>query len=214
MKLNLIAIVGVLGTSLVANANTAEKFIEQCRSEMYASVTHSPGQQEPAWSEMNKTSGMPDTFNNRGDSSQNTALSESKRSVAEKSGHGNSSAQKVRSPIDWCSYRADDERALVDESHQYFGFMLKKGTLVENVEAIVDEFYPHNQGLITKVGSHKVLADMCILETNKNAVIQQIVEPYEVGKRSVEYGRFSNDIHVLFYENDPEFHRYFTGVGK
>lgn len=112
----------------------------------------------------------------------------------------------------WCSYRSPDELFVIDVERGYFGFVIKKGRLLDNVKRFVDSFYPKNQGVIEKIGEHGVIADACLIERSADMVIQKVIEPYQVAKKRVLYGVFNNDIHAVFYEQDSEFNRYLTGV--
>ncbi len=212
MKLKLIAIAGVISFSACADAGAEQDYVEQCKSEMYASLVSQPSDQVVG--QRNSLVDHASITSDKAETSTQTSLNKQVYKVDNLSAANHPEATYKPDPQLWCENRTEDERALVDNEHRFYGFMLKKGTLVENVEALIDEFYPNNQGLVSKVGRHVVPADMCILKSNKKAVIQKIVEAYEVDRRAVAYGQFANDIHVLFYEGDAEFHRYFAGVGK
>lgn len=112
----------------------------------------------------------------------------------------------------WCSYREDDVEYMADEERGYFGFVIQKGLLSENVQRFIDGFYPSNQGLIDRVGEHKVIGTACIVERSKDMIMQKLIEPFEVDKRGVQYGDFQNGLHALFYYGDSEFSRFVTGV--
>jgi len=124
--------------------------------------------------------------------------------------------ESVRTDIkdikNWCSFRADDELYIEDVERGYFGFVINKGSLDENVKRFVNSFFPDNQGLIDRVGEHKVVGQMCLIERSTDLIIQKLIAPFEVDKRGINYGDFQNGIHALFYQGDKEFSRYVTGV--
>ena len=112
--------------------------------------------------------------------------------------------ESVRTDIkdikNWCSFRADDEFYIEDVERGYFGFVINKGSLDENVKRFVNSFFPDNQGLIDRVGEHKVVGQMCLIERSTDLIIQKLIAPFEVDKRGINYGDFQNGIHALFYQ--------------
>ncbi len=120
-------------------------------------------------------------------------------------------ASDFKDVTNWCEYRGTEE-SFADLERGYYGFVIKKGSLTDNVQRFIDQFYPSNQGLVDRIGEHQVIADMCLIEKSRDLIVQKLIAPYAVDKKGVLYGDFLNGIHALFYQGDKEFSRYVTGV--
>ena len=116
-------------------------------------------------------------------------------------------ASKLNVLLNWCEHR-NGERSLVSDEYQLYGFVTEKGRLNENLNTLINSFYPENQGFIDKTANHKVASKTCVLARSKREVIQKLIEPYRFEKQPIIFGSFANDIAVLFYRNDPEMSKY------
>tara|TARA_Y100001968_G_scaffold296826_1_gene305294 strand:+ start:14683 stop:15321 length:639 start_codon:yes stop_codon:yes gene_type:complete len=212
MNKTVVSIAVLIGmASSGALAKSADAFITQCKAEMIEAI--SPINDQTGTSEPEAILKAPNE-KEQGLTSKNIA---SQKSTSIRPKEVETIIEVVVEephPGDWCETRKEDELYFVNEERGYFGFYLKKGALIENLERLVDSFYPNNQGLISRIGDHVVPANTCIVERNKDLVFQQIVEPYFVDNNSVQYGSFTNNVHAVFYRNDPEFSRYFSGVRR
>lgn|GEM_PF-1938737 len=117
-------------------------------------------------------------------------------------------------PSKWCEWRDKNSMTFRDPENMVYGFMLKKGTLLSNIEGVVNAFYPRSQGLINRVGMHMVPGTTCLVESSPELLIQKIIEPYFVGSQEVLFSTFSNDFTALFYKNDSEFAKYLVGAKR
>lgn len=85
-------------------------------------------------------------------------------------------------------------------------FQLKRGTLKDNLERILEQEY---QGalLVFEVGVHRVFTDACIKSDSADGLVQQMIEPYTSPER-IYMMTFRNNVVAVFYENNPKYAQY------
>jgi hypothetical protein len=120
----------------------------------------------------------------------------------------------LNAPMHWCNWRNEDSLSFENDENDVYGFMLKKGTLVKNIERLIESFYPESQGLVNRIGRHLVPGTTCLVSVSPERLIQKMIEPYYVGSQEVIFGTFTNNFEALFYKNDREFAKYLVGAKR
>jgi len=138
MKKTVVSIAVLIGmASSGALAKSADAFIAQCKAEMIEAI--SPINDQTGTSEPEailKASRVKE----QGLTSKNIASQKETFTQPKKVETLIEVVVEEPHPEDWCETREEGELYFVNEERGYFGFYLKKGALIENLERLVDSF--------------------------------------------------------------------------